>query len=151
MGGLRQEASRSRLSQGNRAGLVMDAKTDPRLLEDIPSPDEMGNLMLRLMRGINNHVFTAYGDRVLSGPFAGMMIPSVVGHWDDGNSGCKLIGSYEYELHDAIRYVQWRKPEVVINIGCAEGYYAIGFARLLGVPVYAFDSNKAALALCDEY
>jgi predicted O-methyltransferase YrrM len=37
----------------------------------------------------------------------------------------------------------------VINVGCAEGYYAIGFARCLPqATVYAFDIDRHAQAIC---
>jgi len=128
----------------------VDAKTDPKLLNDEPDSQEMTAHMLRLMCGINGQAFRVFGNKVLTGPFAQMIVPSRA-PWDDGNSGTKLMGVYEYELHNAIRYLEWRKPAVVINVGCAEGYYAIGLARLLKVPVYAFDSSEESLALCEEY
>src|ERR1700730_11056550 len=38
-----------------------------------------------------------------------------------------------------------------LHIGCAEGYYAIGFAlRLPHAEVYAFDTNSTAKQLCAE-
>ncbi len=41
--------------------------------------------------------------------------------------------------------------DCVIDVGCAEGYYAVGLARLMPkAVVHAHDSNPAALAACRE-
>jgi len=88
------------------------------------------------------------GTRVASGPFAGMeyllesrgstLIP-------------KLLGSYEAELHEAVRELIASRPKVVVNIGCAEGYYAVGLARALpDATVYAYDIDSKARELCSE-
>ncbi len=63
--------------------------------------------------------------RVMSGPFHGMNF-----HFNNA-LGCyapKLLGVYEMELHAFVREAIARPYEAVINIGCAEGYYAVGFA-----------------------
>jgi hypothetical protein len=56
---------------------------------------------------------------------------------------------YEHELHEAIAYAVWRAPALVVNVGCAEGYYAIGFAK--GTKVFALDTNTEARLLCSDY
>ena len=75
--------------------------------------------------------------RVLSGPFVGMHYLDAVVH------GCitpRWIGSMESELHEAVEEAIVRAPRVVVNLGSAEGYYAVGFARRLpGAYVFAFD------------
>ena len=40
----------------------------------------------------------------------------------------KIIGSYEYELIPILKNLVEKNYETIINIGCAEGYYAVGFA-----------------------
>lgn len=40
----------------------------------------------------------------------------------------KLLGTYEKELHPVIGNLLARAPQLVIDIGAAEGYYAIGIA-----------------------
>ena len=40
----------------------------------------------------------------------------------------KLIGSYEFELQEIIRYLLQKKFDTMINVGAAEGYYAVGWA-----------------------
>jgi precorrin-6B methylase 2 len=86
---------------------------------------------------------------VLHGPFKGLKYPYF-------SSVCsmlypKLIGSYEKELHPFInRFLQTNYSEI-LDIGCAEGYYAIGFS--LNKPdtkVFAFDIDENARNLCYE-
>lgn len=117
-----------------------------------PDTTELRDLLMKVMRGVNGQAFRLFGNKIHMGPFAGMVIPERVPNWDDGNSGTKLLGCYEHELHDAVYHAIWREPDLVIDVGCAEGYYAIGFARALPqARVYALDTNEAALKLCEEY
>ena len=57
----------------------------------------------------------------------------------------KLIGTYEKELNIIIEGVLAKNPQLidgVVNIGAAEGYYAVGLAqRLKNVYVTAFESQ----------
>jgi hypothetical protein len=63
----------------------------------------------------------------------------------------KLLGCYEAELHDAIQWVISFNFDRIINIGCGEGYYAVGLAlRLPSAQVYAFDADPIARRLCDD-
>lgn len=68
------------------------------------------------------------GGRVLAGPFAGMRyVGQAV-----GSAWCpKLLGTYELEIHAAIEDAIALSPDVVVNLGAAEGYYAVGLARAL--------------------
>jgi len=84
----------------------------------------------------------AAGSVVQSGPFAGMRldVEALPVH-----VAPKLLGTYENELHPAIEAAISRKPEVILNVGCAEGYYAVGFAlRLPEATVHAFDADPKA-------
>jgi hypothetical protein len=62
----------------------------------------------------------------------------------------KLLGTYEQELHDILRLIGQRKYDLVIDIGSAEGYYAVGLARLLGTKVLAYDPEPIERAFCRE-
>ena len=127
----------------------MDAKTDDRLGE--PDSGEMNGLMTRLMVGVNGQAFRSLGNRVISGPFAGMVIPSVT-PWSDGNFSVKLLGIYEFELHDSMVHAAWRQPRVVVNVGCAEGYYAVGLARMISsAEIFAFDVSGDSRNVCSKY
>ena len=92
---------------------------------------------------INQLVFSECGGKVRAGPFAGMRYIA------EANSSAlapKLIGTYEMELHETMRSLMSRPYEVILDIGCAEGYYAVGLARAMpGATVYAYDINPAAL------
>jgi len=88
------------------------------------------------------------GNKVLAGPFAGMVLPADKS-WRDGDFMPKLIGSYESNLREALARAVKREPVTVINVGCAEGYYAVGLARLLPhATVYAFDIATEAGVIC---
>jgi len=68
--------------------------------------------------------------------------------WED-DRGSKLLGFYEQELRPFIEAVIEWKPDVVLNVGCAEGYYAIGMAkRILGAKIFAYDVDPLAQAAC---
>ena len=57
----------------------------------------------------------------------------------DGDLPPKLLCCYEAELHPAIERAAARNPQLIVTIGCAEGYYAVGMARvLLAARVHAF-------------
>jgi predicted O-methyltransferase YrrM len=66
------------------------------------------------------------GRRVRAGPFVGMNYV---------NRSCgsaylpKLLGTYERELHWCVENICSMKPGLILNVGAAEGYYAIGLAR----------------------
>jgi hypothetical protein len=80
-----------------------------------------------------------HGLTVRRGPFQGLTYPAdLVGRVDALVP--KLIGSYEAELHPALERLQTRS---VVNIGSADGYYAVGLTRR-GSSVRAFDSDRTA-------
>lgn len=88
------------------------------------------------------------GTKVAAGPFTGMILPNETS-WRDGDFMPKLIGSYESNLREVVTQAVGRRPATVVNIGCAEGYYAVGLARLLPqATVYAFDIDTVACAIC---
>lgn len=62
----------------------------------------------------------------------------------------KLIGTYELEIQNVLeKIINIDKPKTIIDIGCAEGYYAVGMAlRLPDSKVYAFDIDDEARELC---
>jgi hypothetical protein len=65
------------------------------------------------------------GRRVHAGPFAGMR------YVDASVGSCfipKLLGTYERELAGRIEWICRKQPKLIIDVGAAEGYYAIGLA-----------------------
>ena len=92
-------------------------------------------------------VFAVTHGRVQTGPFAGtVLLPKYM--WGDGDTAAKLLGVYENELHGFIESEIVAKPDAVINVGCAEGYYSIGLAgRLKTVNVIAVDIDPRSAAI----
>lgn len=87
-----------------------------------------------------------HGTRIWSGPFEGM---DYVGAATEGALLPRLLGSYEHELHPHLRAFAAEGLDCVIDVGCAEGYYAVGLARLMpDVTVHAHDIDAKALAAC---
>ena len=88
------------------------------------------------------------GSIVMAGPFKGLLYPN------DLNASAlvaKLVGAYEGELHGAIQTIRARSFTRIINIGCAEGYYAVGLALLLPkAEVFAFDSDPVEQKRCQQ-
>ncbi|MBK7002338.1 MAG: hypothetical protein IPH35_21025 [Rhodoferax sp.] len=66
--------------------------------------------------------------------------------------GChvaKLLGCYEQPLQPFLEVAIKTNYSTVLNIGCAEGYYAVGFARRMpDTRVLAFDLNQKAQDIC---
>jgi hypothetical protein len=90
-----------------------------------------------------------YGCRVQNGVFAGMLLPQEASWGGDGDLLPKLLGAYEAELHPALNDAFTNDYSIIVNIGCAEGYYAVGAAtRQSSARVYAFDISEAARRIC---
>lgn len=77
------------------------------------------------------------------GPFAGMRYMAAA----SGSQVLpKVLGSYEEPVQPWIEeIISGRKYNLIIDVGCAEGYYAVGFARRMpDVRVHAFDTDPRA-------
>lgn len=85
---------------------------------------------------------------VQRGPFKGLRFPRSV---DLVLNLQKVLGSYELELNPVIERLILQSFATVINIGAAEGYYAVGMAmRLPQAKVFAFEMDEAARQRCAE-
>ncbi len=85
--------------------------------------------------------------RVIHGPFKGMKYPQLTSF--GSVLFPKLLGSYEKELQSLIETLCLNEYTEIVNIGCAEGYYAIGFARrITTATIFAYDINKDAVDVC---
>lgn len=111
------------------------------------------NELLRLLgfwrqRMLVNTFLTHHGARVLAGPFAGM---EYVTRATEGALMPRLLGTYEAELHPHLQAFRAEGVDCVIDVGCAEGFYAVGLARLMPqATVHAYDIDPAARATCAE-
>jgi ribosomal protein L11 methylase PrmA len=89
------------------------------------------------------------GSIVLRGPFKGMKYASL----DAGGSRLltKILGSYEDELHEIIYSIVNNDYTEIIDVGCAEGYYAVGLAlKMRNCKIHAYDTDKRAIEFCKE-
>jgi hypothetical protein len=102
--------------------------------------------LLWRMRLSNRHYYIYsklnFPDTVLQGPFKGMKyLPSSVGSW----ILAKYLGTYEKELWVAIENICQHHCDVFVDVGSAEGYYAIGMTiRLMPERTHCFDINPRA-------
>jgi len=64
----------------------------------------------------------------------------------------KALGQYEAELHQLFSQLYMTCYfDTIINIGCAEGFYAVGLALLFSKSeVFAFDADCKAQVICKE-
>lgn len=88
-----------------------------------------------------------HGLVVQHGPFAGLVYTA--GAARNRIIVPKLLGTYELELHDVLKRVLAADYDCMIDIGCAEGYYATGLARC-GRKIIAFDTEPNELAFARE-
>ena len=111
------------------------------------------NSILRLMAKwraavIVNTYLQHHGKTILQGPFAGMTYLDTA---TEGALAPRLLGTYESELHPDLLAFAATGLDCVIDVGCAEGYYAIGLARLMPqVVVHAYDIDPKARTACAE-
>ena len=125
------------------------------LARSISSPDiansEELNTALRLLSKwrsvlIQNTLLKHQGTVVMQGPLAGMdFLPQSA----EGCHIAKLLGCYEQPLQPFIEEAIVNAYPTILNIGCAEGYYAVGMAkRMPSTQVLAFDLNPKAQEVC---
>jgi hypothetical protein len=108
--------------------------------------------LYRDLQKVYDSILQRYGSTVLSGPFKGMAyFPSYATLFSYvlGTAATpKLVGCYEAELHPVIGLALAGDSIRVVNVGAAEGYYAVGFARSPSITaVLAFDKDPLARAL----
>lgn len=100
-----------------------------------------------IKKRINDWLYDKMNGVVQTGPFRGMKL-GVDESWKDGALGNKIIGCYEEELHQPLEYEIKRLEKLdnpkIVNVGCAEGYYAVGMAcRLPKASVWVIDTDEA--------
>ncbi len=101
--------------------------------------------------GLDEALYKILHGVVQSGPFEGMHLPRET-KWKHTRLAPLLIGCYEEELHEEILHQVERlkglpNPKIA-NVGCAEGYYAVGMKRLLpNATLYAVDIDQESLAI----
>ncbi len=123
-----------------RAALDLLARDDRAIGENLDRLYEM--LLARRLSSIAEELLPVLAEKVTHGPFAGMVYSS------ETVEGCtipKLLGCYEQELHPVLDRMKNRGFDKILNIGCAEGYYAIGLAHMFpGAEIHAWDIDPIA-------
>jgi hypothetical protein len=120
------------------------------LLAEEPSVDNLNAALRHLAKWrtvlLENTLVSLSGEAVLSGPFKGMVYG---GKASEGSRTARLLGAYEAALAPVIETIIAQAYPLVIDVGSAEGYYAVGLARRMpGSRILARDENPSAQALC---
>jgi hypothetical protein len=86
---------------------------------------------------------------ILNGPFKGMKYPSI--DITELTLAPKITGSYEGHLTPLIYKIIDSPYDNIIDVGCAEGYYAVGLAKKIPQSVvHCFDINEFDLNFCKQ-
>jgi precorrin-6B methylase 2 len=95
-------------------------------------------------------ILASSGPVVQAGPFAGMTYPADR-LADVDVPVAKLLGGYEHEIAWVFERAIAMNVSTFIDIGCADGYYAVGMAHASPTTtVYAYDLASSARALCAQ-
>lgn len=85
-----------------------------------------------------------HGSTVLHGPLAGLRYPPRAARRVH-HLVAKLLGSYEAEIADVIAEQIERQPPLFVDLGAADGYYAVGIARACpATDVHAYEIDPVA-------
>lgn len=85
---------------------------------------------------------------VMGGVFEGLLMSLPI---HAGIALPMILGSYESELHSAVRNAMRRGYQHVVNIGCGDGYYLVGMARhMKATQFFGYDVNPAAQQGCQQ-
>jgi hypothetical protein len=109
------------------------------------------NAMLRLLgkwraSEIVAQITRRDGFVIKHGPFRGMLYNTSA---SEGSAASRLLGVYEASLAPIVEDIAARGYATVMDVGCAEGYYAVGLAlRLPNAKILAHDTNPAARSRC---
>jgi predicted O-methyltransferase YrrM len=109
------------------------------------------NTAVRTRRAeLTDYLWRRCGGLVLSGPFKGMRLLEETS-WGDGDLAAKILGCYEQELWPHVEGATRGPYRRVVNVGCAEGYYAVGLALALKeARVHALDRSARSQKICRQ-
>jgi hypothetical protein len=97
---------------------------------------------------ISNTYLQHQGTLVMQGPLKDL---DFIKESAEGCHIAKLLGCYEQPLQPYIEAAIEAGYSTLLNIGCAEGYYAVGMARRMpNTQVLAFDIDAKAQHTCTE-
>ena len=101
------------------------------------------------VESLGRKLYVIGGGKVFGGIFAAMKLPNISAVVKRPNI---IVGSYESDIHPVLLDAILWEPDKVVNIGSAEGYFAVGLAMLLNdkTPVYAFEQEERHWLDCAE-
>lgn len=121
----------------------------------------LGNIIVKLERSVyfryvskvredaGGRAFSTTAGTIRNGVFAGMRIDEQTSWGQDRYS--TIAGQYEMELHPILRRASNLAYDCYIDIGCANGLYAVGLAHIdSAATVYAYDIDPAARAATER-
>ena len=127
------------------------------LLQSLQQPadneiDQLNNAFRLLAKWrsimISNTIIASHETHVLQGPMQGL---EYVANASEGCLAARLIGCYEQPLLPFVEEAIYTDYLNVVNIGCSDGYYAVGMARRMPKSkMWAYDINPAAQDACRE-
>ena len=115
-----------------------------------PSPERLAAALRVLAKWraqvIANTIVQRGGSVISHGPFRGMDYQVSA---SEGGYVPRRLGVYEASLGPVIEEIVTRAYPRIIDVGCAEGYYAVGLARRIpDTMVEAYDTDPKARAAC---
>ncbi len=85
--------------------------------------------------------------KVLNGPFRDLQYPHV--NLQRSSLPARIIGSYEKHLHPFIQRIINTDYTDLLEIGSAEGYYAVGLAqKMQSAIIHCYDTDSASMEFC---
>lgn len=116
------------------------------LLAGDPTPQRLDAALRHLAKWraklLENTLIAQNGTTITAGPFRDMIYDVAA---SEGGRVPRLLGVYEKTLRPVIEQIIADAPPLIIDVGCAEGYYAIGLARRLPDSIiWARDTDQAA-------
>lgn len=86
---------------------------------------------------------------VKHGPFKGLKYPDYTSY--GSTIFPKIIGCYENEIAGVFNNFSEKNYSEIIDIGCAEGYYAVGMAmKMPDAMIYAYDIDENSRSYCQQ-
>jgi len=98
---------------------------------------------------LNNIIFERTQGSVVRGPFQAMKILPKW-EWGDSDYASKVLGIYECELYERIEQTINNHHDLIMNIGCAEGFYGVGFGLRTDAQIVMVDPFQAVLNIARE-
>ncbi len=117
---------------------------------ETPSVADLNGLLRLLAKFRTSALVGTYltreGQTIYAGPFKGM---TYLAEAHEGALIARLLGAYESELAPHFEAFIAERLDCVIDVGCAEGYYAVGLARRMPeATIHAFDISERARREC---